>query len=579
MIYTAYNIEYYSAQVRRITEHREAGAEEEIRKLYRELLRELKSDLGKLYADNADESGVIDYARLQQKARYANFLELVEKRVNIFSPKIKEEITTTVQNTYKRAYKGLINAVKKSKNINKLSKTLESVQGVTPEMVKRAVQNPINGLTLNDILEKNRKSVLYDIKQVINIGLINNDHISTISKKLTEKVDMDYRKATRIVRTETHRVQEAGNHDAAAEVNGMLEKSNNADVFMVKIWHNMGDERVRPQRPAYKRKKGVKARKTHTAGLRSMLSGANHLKMEGQMVKASKKFDLGDGVKADCPGSSGVAAHDINCRCFVEYDLMTAEAFARAVRQKKKPPEVKNYKFTPAKTIKEAEEYGKKFAETVSFDGATNIDAVNSVNETLERLTTKYPIERLKCLLTDKDMWEGMYAGSNYEVLKIKTKYLNDNLKTDNIMTRAQDEAMLKLWKNTLKNKKYNQADLEKQIADLTEALKYKRRGVPETVSDVITHEFGHILSDQYIGLGANGLLNLSRDEWIKAGTKVWKVFERAKKNGDIYNISKYANQNVIEFFAEVFTMYEKNEKLPKYIKNMVEGVINGGRL
>jgi hypothetical protein len=41
-------------------------------------------------------------------------------------------------------------------------------------------------------------------------------------------------------------------------------------------------------------------------------------------------FDLGGGVKAKAPSKSGVAAHDCNCRCFLEYNLMTVEEFAKA---------------------------------------------------------------------------------------------------------------------------------------------------------------------------------------------------------------------------------------------------------
>ena len=40
-------------------------------------------------------------------------------------------------------------------------------------------------------------------------------------------------------------------------------------------------------------------------------------------------FDLGDGVKAKTPGQSGVAGHDINCRCHLSRDLMTKAEFEK----------------------------------------------------------------------------------------------------------------------------------------------------------------------------------------------------------------------------------------------------------
>lgn len=86
----------------------------------------------------------------------------------------------------------------------------------------------------------------------------------------------------------------------------------------------MKDERVRPQQ----------MRKTKSGWKKSYSrNGANHMKMEGVTVKAGELFDLGDGVKAKAPSQSGVAAHDCNCRCFIEYNLMTPDEFAKATGQ------------------------------------------------------------------------------------------------------------------------------------------------------------------------------------------------------------------------------------------------------
>ena len=161
MIYTAAkkkSLEYYEAQLRRISEHRETDAEKEIRKLYKSLLNDLKGDIGKLYTDNADDTGVIDFSRLRRNGRYAKFLELVEERLDGVSPAVRREIKNTVQETYKEMYDGMVDAVEKAVNSEELAKSLESVRGVTPETIRRAVQNPISGLTLNETLEKNRQT-------------------------------------------------------------------------------------------------------------------------------------------------------------------------------------------------------------------------------------------------------------------------------------------------------------------------------------------------------------------------------------------------------------------------------------
>lgn len=66
--------------------------------------------------------------------------------------------------------------------------------------------------------------------------------------------------------------------------------------------------------------------------------------MDGQTVKVGESFNLGNGVKAKNPGNSGVASHDCNCRCFLEYDLMTAEEFAKATGRSIDKKVVDNYK-------------------------------------------------------------------------------------------------------------------------------------------------------------------------------------------------------------------------------------------
>ena len=75
------DLEYYLAQTRRIQEHREAGAEIEIRKTFLSLLKELQGFLGREYADHADEKGELSYGLLQRQSRYARFISEVEEKV------------------------------------------------------------------------------------------------------------------------------------------------------------------------------------------------------------------------------------------------------------------------------------------------------------------------------------------------------------------------------------------------------------------------------------------------------------------------------------------------------------------
>lgn len=323
-------------EIRRIEEHRQKGAEKQIKQHYESLLKDLREFLGVSYAKLAEDD-VLTYAILQQKGEFARFLDEVVKKVNNITPKAATEITSVVNDVYELAYNGVVKAVAAADTVGALHTALQGLPLVTPEIIKRAVENPISGLTLKDTLEKNRKEIVYNIKREIGTGLTQGDRMSTMAKRIQSQIDIDYRKAMTITRTEVHRVREAGNCDSAKDISASLDKGDSGMV-MVKIWRTMQDESVRPQRQPYKRKSGVKARKKATAGLRSSLSGANHVKMEGATVKADEPFNLGGGVYADAPGGSGVAGHDINCRCFVEYDLLTVAEFEKATGKKYKNP-------------------------------------------------------------------------------------------------------------------------------------------------------------------------------------------------------------------------------------------------
>lgn len=305
-------LSYYITQLRRIEQSRAENAEKTIRRIYKALLKDLNGFLGNEYAMYSQD-GALTVAILQEKARYAKFLEEVERNINDLTPQAADEILKTVEATYSACYSGIVKAVKESKDTKSV---LDYLKGLTvqPEVMKRAIENPISGLTLPDILEKNRKEVVYDIKQQLNISLMNGDRYETTAKKIADRLDISYSKATNIVRTETHRVQESGLMDGAKDIANALDES---EFIYTATWRTMKDERVRPQQ----------RRHTKSGWKTSMKGTADHMKMDGVTIKVGDKFKLESNVYAECPGMSGTARNDCRCRCYLEYDLMTEEEF------------------------------------------------------------------------------------------------------------------------------------------------------------------------------------------------------------------------------------------------------------
>ena len=311
------DLEYLLAQARRISAHREEGAEKEIRRVYKSMLKDLKGFVAEAYEKYAQDDK-LTFADLQAAGYNARFLEEIERRINVATPKAAKELEQLVKETYKLAYEGMVDGVREA-GADGLDTAFAGNIAITPEQIKQAVENPVSGLTLKDTLEKHRKEIIYGIKQTVGIGLMNGDRYTTMAQRISEHVDGDYKKAVRIARTETHRVREAGNHDAALEVDSALQNGTTG-LRMVKVWKTMKDERVRPQR----RRRGKRGGWSTKMG-----RGPNHMILDGQTVLENEPFDLKGGVKAMNPGCSGVAGHDINCRCYASRKMMTdAEYFA-----------------------------------------------------------------------------------------------------------------------------------------------------------------------------------------------------------------------------------------------------------
>lgn len=300
-------------EIRRIEQSREVLTEKKIRKIYKQLLKELNHFLADEYLKYSKD-GILTVAMLQEKSRYAKFLEEIESHVNNLTPEIVALIKNTVEDTYTTCYKGMSESVLKAKDTKSALNYLKDLN-IRPEVMKRAIENPVSGLTLPDILEKNRKEVIYDIKQQVNIGLMNGDRYETTAKKVAERLDISYGKATNIVRTETHRVTESGFMDCAKDISDSLDGSG---LVYTAAWRTMKDERVRPQH-RYRTKSGWKTSISR--------NGANHQKMEGVIIQVGDKFQLEPNVYAECPSTSGTARNDCRCRCFLEYTLMSVEKF------------------------------------------------------------------------------------------------------------------------------------------------------------------------------------------------------------------------------------------------------------
>lgn len=245
------------------------------------------------------------------------------------------------------------------------------------------------------------------------------------------------------------------------------------------------------------------------------------------------------------------------------------------------PEQKKVVDFTPAKTLKEAQEYAesKGLATSVTYNGSLTVDAANAINKEMLELRANYPTEPLREIAQNARTRDAV-ARSCGGTLEVNGKLFNSITQTTEEFHK-EPLAVLNSWKK-------NYPDgippyLQGTVARIEERLKYKRWSVSRTYGSTaatIPHEYAHIMSDQYFGMINKGKFcsNWNSPEATERRRLVNETFSKAKQSGDIYGISEYANANAHEFLAESFAAQWMGEKLPKYISDML-GVVFSGKV
>lgn len=445
-------------EVRRIEEHRAELTNKKIKSIYQSLYKDLSAFISEEYVKYADEDGKMFLSYLDSKNARAKFLEEVVKNVDGISPAVRKELTSLVDKTYEKSYKGVVSAVKNSNKTKDLLSATNTL--VRSEVLKQAVNNNINKLTLDAVMQKHRSEIVADIQQTLTLGLMNGDRYETMAKRIQERLGVSYSKASNIARTESHRNTESGIMDGAKETSKIIDQD--GDLIYAATWKTMKDERVRPQ----VRRKTKKGWKTSYSN-----SGANHMKMHGVTIKVGEKFKLEPDVEAECPGMSGTARNDCNCRCYLSYDLMTVAEFAKATGQTE---EAVRKKYNLTKETTEKEESPRKNKDG---DFATDWSKVQSqeysdkFKKISENETVSSAIEtRAKWALNNRDgtQTEELYAIS---------------LKTGDEISRIAEQKYSFGVKRTDKfTKALSYAD---KIGDEILLIHNHPRGLPPSISDI----------------------------------------------------------------------------------------------
>lgn len=246
-------------------------------------------------------------------------------------------------------------------------------------------------------------------------------------------------------------------------------------------------------------------------------------------------------------------------------------------------------KWKDFKTMDEAKEYVYNNYKDSDIDKIRNVESINTTFKQLNELQNKYPLND-EIFVRNKTM-SNTAAQGNYQGISINTAHFNKANRTALIgddWVKNCDKQIEDL-KQYLGNMKYKQKPIEKGIKTLEEQKKYKCFSISgsysnlESIKATITHEYGHVIADQYFGQVNQSRANKnfdffeSNECWQKCND-VADTYYKAIKNNDIYDISYYASTDRYEFFAECFAKKQMGGALPDYINEMLERVLKNGK-
>ena len=413
--------------------------------------------------------------------------------------------------------------------------TAEYLLGDQRQLMPKPSAKKAKEIAANKDMQWNMKKIQSAVLQ----GVLQGESPFDVAKRLQSVAQMNYNSAVRYARTMTTSAQNAGRYQAYRRAKAL-------GVDLVIEWQATLDGRTRH----------------------------DHRMMHGQRTEVDKPFHTPDGFTiyypADSTGASDAPQREIwNCRCTLlswvkgfegetvksspKMDGMSFEEWQNAKAPKQEEKEFRS-RFTPAKDIKEAENFIKQIVNAKGF-GALGVDytgidleVANIVNKTLVDLYDEFNVPMLGGIVAPagnttlgKQIQNATAAYSPIRNSFLLNRKSLKNVKTAEKALQAEKNAVTDILTHP---ERYDLSKASSRLRRVIEASRESGRGtVPETIPDVLSHEFGHALEKQIKRLDS---------------------FEQIRNNMPEYarKISGYASEDVSEYIAESFASWRKGETL-----------------
>lgn len=240
----------------------------EFRKAYQTVV----GTLGELYA----RLGELSYAEMVKFNRLNRLSRNIYNEIKAMDGVVTQIIYSDIQMEYSEQY------YRRGYSFESSLESSIDFTKLTPDAIKYSLQKKYDFSTIKNTLALHRGRIYNSVKHNLNQGLIQGYGYGEMAKEVKESFNRGFSDAYRIMRTEGHRAREIGNLDA-------LEHARNKGVITKDYWVAVFDQRTRVE----------------------------HGDMDGREREKDGLFHMPGGVTTEAPGLSGVARHDINCRCHV----------------------------------------------------------------------------------------------------------------------------------------------------------------------------------------------------------------------------------------------------------------------
>ena len=403
-------------------------SEKDIQKNYKNTLEDLRTTIRKQY-DKYEKNGKLDMKEMSKYDRLKKFDEEVKDRLSNLYKDNNSLIKATLTNICDTTRDVVIDTAEK--------KTKKSLMAIKKNLdVEKTVNEEMAGLKWADRTAHHRSEVIYQIQKTLKEGLSQGSTYKEMSDRLTEKLNKDVVQPMRIIRTEGARVHASTQMQAFDK---MAEKG----LKMTKKWVTAKDERVRDM----------------------------HRQMNGVIVPYEEDFTLPDGTKTKMPHLSGVAKHDIHCRCIVTID------FAKNIDDSNKVRNVEN------KTPKQEEKYTQRQVDNatewyVSGDGQW-------INQYLRGNSDIIPTKQ------ELELIDAIKQGTNSEIVKEDVLYRSVDAKAifGNMTDMEYEQLKSALVYNA--DDKFSLATKEKFLKDINKKEIIEKGFMSTTKSQEVALEWG----------------------------------------------------------------------------------------